>query len=266
VVIALLAACGPKQPPRTLIEFGWDEPDTAFLRRRIGAMERTPFDGCVFHANLRGPGGRPVNLAWRFWGRTGFRWDAAREAREDLWHTPRVRFRALFLRLNVTPGDVDWFEDFSPVLANARLASRLARETRLAGILLDTEAYDRPLFAYRRQRHADRRSWDEYAAQARLRGRELMRAFEGSSPEITVLLTFAYELPLAEMRRGRQPLSECRNGLLAPFLDGMTAGARGGRLVAAHEMSYGYRRPEAFEAAYSRLEAGVLPSVADPER
>ena len=34
---------------KRLIEFGWDEPDTAFLRRHIAQMERSPFDGCVFH-------------------------------------------------------------------------------------------------------------------------------------------------------------------------------------------------------------------------
>src|SRR5689334_1414081 len=35
---------------KRLIEFGWDEPDTAFMKKHIGEMEKTPFDGCVFHA------------------------------------------------------------------------------------------------------------------------------------------------------------------------------------------------------------------------
>ena len=30
-----------------LIEFGWDEPDTAFMREHAAEMERSPFDGCV---------------------------------------------------------------------------------------------------------------------------------------------------------------------------------------------------------------------------
>src|SRR3954451_1301335 len=29
---------------KKVIEFGWDEPDTAFLRKHIARMERTPFD------------------------------------------------------------------------------------------------------------------------------------------------------------------------------------------------------------------------------
>jgi len=41
-----VAAC------KKVIEFGWDEPDTAFLRQHIGQMERALFDGCVFHVNF----------------------------------------------------------------------------------------------------------------------------------------------------------------------------------------------------------------------
>jgi hypothetical protein len=32
-----------------LIEFGWDEPDSHYLREHITEMEKLPFDGCVFH-------------------------------------------------------------------------------------------------------------------------------------------------------------------------------------------------------------------------
>src|SRR3954470_540542 len=42
---------------KRLIEFGWDEPDTAFLRRHLAEMRATPFDGCVFHTKyLKGDG------------------------------------------------------------------------------------------------------------------------------------------------------------------------------------------------------------------
>ena len=50
----MAGACAPQ---KHLIEFGWDVPDTAFLRRHIAQLERTPFDGCVFHANYHTPGG-----------------------------------------------------------------------------------------------------------------------------------------------------------------------------------------------------------------
>ena len=45
---------GTDRPVKRLIEFGWDEPDTAFLRGHLAELERTPFDGCVFHVMARG--------------------------------------------------------------------------------------------------------------------------------------------------------------------------------------------------------------------
>ncbi len=266
LLLVTIVACTPVAPARKLIEFGWDEPDTAFLRRAIGRMERMPFDGCVFHAVLHTAQGATVNLAWRFWGAQAFRWEDAAQARDDLWHTPRARFRSSFLRLNVTPGQLDWYDDFSPVLANARLAARLAREGGAAGLLLDTEPYEAPLFDYRRQRWAGRRTWDDYAAQARQRGRELMSAFEQGYPGLTLFLTFGYELPWEESDAGQRPLAECTNGLLAPFLDGLTAGARSARIVDGYEFSYGFREAAEFDAAHRLVRGELTPIVEDPSR
>ena len=82
----------------------------------------------------------------------------------------------------MTPGDVDWFDDHQAILANATLAARLALEGHCQGILLDTEQYERGLFDYRKQRDASSRTWQDYADQARRRGRELMAAFQRGYP------------------------------------------------------------------------------------
>jgi hypothetical protein len=34
---------------KRLLEFAWDEPDTAVMRRHVAEMEATPIDGVVFH-------------------------------------------------------------------------------------------------------------------------------------------------------------------------------------------------------------------------
>jgi hypothetical protein len=261
VVLALLAAgCAPQ---KRLIEFGWDEPDTAFMRAHIAEMERTPFDGCVYHASFTQGEGR-ASLAWYAWGRRAFTAAELEASRRDLRATRFRRFRYNFLRLNVTPADLDWFDDYGAVLANARLAARLAREGRSRGILLDTEAYQSQLFWYARQRGAATRSWDEYAGQARRRGREVMEALQDGYPGLTVLLTFGYSLPWMESTSGKKPLSACSYGLLAPFLDGMVRGARGGtRIVDGYELSYGYRDPPQFAAARRTMKEELLPMVAD---
>src|SRR5437868_10739463 len=87
-------------PAKKLIEFGWDEPDTAFMREHIAEMEATPFDGCVFHVK---------DFLWETWGKRAFKESDFRASLEDLNATPFKRFTQNFLRFNTTPADVDWF-------------------------------------------------------------------------------------------------------------------------------------------------------------
>lgn len=254
------------RPVKRLIEFGWDEPDTAFLRAHIEEMERTPFDGCVFHVNYVAPDGKNGNFTWEGWGRRSFAPGEVSEALRDLKALPIRRFRQNFLRFNTTPADLDWFDDHAAVLNNARLSAQLAREGRARGVLFDIEQYQGKLFDYRAQRDVKTRSWDAYAQQARRRGREVMDAFQEGYPDVTVLLTFGYTLPWSQSEGGKRPLAECDYGLLAPFLDGMVEAARGrARLVDGHELSYGYRDRSAFDRARQTFDRDVLPVVADPE-
>src|SRR5262245_48536534 len=91
---------GPERDPlqgKKLIEWGWDEPDTRFLRENIGKMEQFPFDGLVFHAIS----GKGDNLAWEVWGSKRFTPDDFRQAVDDLKATPFHRFTDRFLRVNV---------------------------------------------------------------------------------------------------------------------------------------------------------------------
>ena len=70
--IAARALFAESGRPRKLIEFGWDEPDTAFMRAHIAAMQATPFDGCVFHVIYAKPGGGAGNFTWVCWGKRAF--------------------------------------------------------------------------------------------------------------------------------------------------------------------------------------------------
>ncbi len=252
---------------RKLIEFGWDEPDSHFLREHIGELQRTPFDGCVFHVDYRRAGGAHGSFTWEGWGTNHFNEGDLRNAFEDLRAVRFGRFRENFLRFNTTPGKLDWFDDHASVLTNAWLAARLARAGRCPGILFDIEQYDGLLFDYRKQRDATNKSWEVYAAKVRQRGREVVRAFQQGYPGLTVFLTFGYCLPWAESRGGQRALAECHYGLLAPFLDGMVEGAdRRTLLVDGHEASYGYKDASRFERAYQTMTQDLLPIVRDPAR
>ncbi len=262
---ALVAARAREVPGKKLIEWGWDEPDTAFLRAHIAQMERTPFDGCVYHAIARTPAG-PLNLTWRAWGRRALSEEELRQAADDLRATRLARFRSNFLRFNVTPADLDWYDDHQAVFQNARLAARLARLGRGAGIALDTEQYEGKLFEYARQRDAGRRSFADYEAQARRRGRELMQAFEDGYPGLTVLLSFGHSY--VHWLGGKLAKAPPENpyGLLAAFADGLVEGAATGRIVDGHERSYWFKEPEQFQAAYRLMRDDVPTIVADPDR
>src|SRR5206468_670685 len=100
----------------------------------------------------------------------------------DLQATRFRHFQHNFLRFNVTPADLDWFDDFGAVIQNAQLAASVARRGRSKGIAFDPEQYAGNLFTYPKQRDAATRTWGEYAAQARRRGREVMAAFQRGYP------------------------------------------------------------------------------------
>jgi hypothetical protein len=255
----------PDRPTKRLIEFGWDEPDTAFLRQHTAALERSPFDGCVFHAVSVSPQGARENFAWLGWGKRDFSESDLARALEDLKAIAWRRFTHNFLRFNTTPADLDWFDDHAAVRQNARLAARIARAGRCAGILFDVEEYQGRLFTYSRQRDAATRSWPDYAAQARRRGTEVMTAFRDGFPDLTVFLTFGPSLPYIRSQAGKKPLSECDYGLLAPFVDGMIAVAGGtARIVDGFELSYGYREKARFDRAYRLIKDDALPILSEP--
>ncbi len=254
----------PRPAARKLIEFGWDEPDTGFLRRHRQQLEQAPFDGCVFHVLAQGSSGPPQNFTWLCWGRRRFTPSEFAGARADLESTQGTRFRDNFLRFNVTPGDVDWFDDFTAVTSNALHAAQLARAGHCRGILLDTEQYQGKLFDYQKQHGAADHSWAEYAAQTRRRGREVMAAFQEGFPGLTILVTFGPSLVWKQIGGGRTPVADCPDGLLVPFFDGMIAAAsKETQLVDGHELSYGYRDASDFVQARETIRNGAARLAAD---
>lgn len=258
--LLLPAAFAAEKPGKLLIEFGWDEPDTAFMRAHVAEMEQTPFDGVVFH--IKG------DLAWQSWGTKRFEEKDVQPGVADLKATPFKQLTHNFLRLNTAPAKIDWFDDHAAVLHNVTLVARAAREGGCKGILFDTEQYEGQLFDYAKQRDAKTKSWDQYAAQVRLRGRDVMQAFQEGYPDVTLFLTFGYSLPREEAHNDPAKLPKAHYGLLAPFLDGMVDAAKGNtRIVDGYELSYGYKDISRFAPSYDAMKTGVLPFVhADHDR
>jgi hypothetical protein len=250
-----------------LIEFGWGEPSTAFMREHLREMEQTPFDGCVFHLMYAREDGEQANFTWECWGHKTFAEAQLHHAVADLRALDSDTFTENWLRFNVTPGDVGWFDDFDAVRSNARLAARIAHEGGCPGLLFDIESYNAALWNYRSLVEKDPRPWEEYAAQVHRRGAALMEAFQEPYPDITVFMTFGYCLPWVQCGQDPSKLPDAHYGLLAPFLDGMLEAAGPQvTLVDGYELSYTYKEREQFAAARRTVKEQLLPIVADPDK
>lgn len=236
-----------------LIEFGWDEPSTAYMREHVAEMETMPFDGVVFNVHYQDAQGKDSVLEWTGFGAMAIPWEALQPALDDLHTTHFRRFTDNFVRFNVTPGNVDWFDDFSAIVNNARMTARLVRRAKLKGILFDVEQYNDKLFDPAKQPGRDRHTVEEYVEQVRRRGAEVMTAFQREAPGLAVFLTYGYVL--AGTRRDDQLRHDY--GLLPAFLDGMFAAARGRTMIVdGWENSYGFRRPIQFETSYRQIHVG----------
>ena len=266
LTVVVGAAIGAPAPGKKIIQFGWGEPDTRFMRDHIAQMQTTPWDGCVFHANYRTGTGAVRDFSWDVWGKN--RLDPARldSARMDLQATHFGRFNENFLRVNVTPGDLDWFDDYSPVMANLESAARLAKQGGCPGIMLDTEAYRGPLWDYHAQTKEHAHTWDELAAQVRKRGGEAMAALERGYPGLVVFTSMAYSMPLEQTQGGRVKPADTRYGLLAPFMDGMLAVASDSAVIVdGHENTYPYRDPAKFAARADSARHAARRLMAQPD-
>ena len=258
-----LAAAGEKK----IIEFGWDIPTPDYVRQHAVEMEKLPFDGVVIDiAVIRGEqlDGNNNSFALRAFGRESFRVDQFEKDIEDLQAAPLRRLTHNFLRFNVTPGNIDWFDDFTPILQNARVAGTVARRGGLKGICLDLESYKSPIWCYPKLKYRGHKRFLDYAAQIRRRGREFMRALNQGYPDVTLLvLPFTYWSAYAAAN-SRGPLASwpaealereadeqvVGYGLLPYFIDGLleTASDRT-TIVDGWEKSYGYRFDDAFRRA-----------------
>src|SRR5947207_14841170 len=98
---------------KKLIEFGWDEPDTAFMREHAAEMEQSPFDGCVFHVEAKKCGANKGNFTWAAWGNRVFTEEELRPALAELKTAKFRRFTHHFLRFNTTLANLYWFDVLS---------------------------------------------------------------------------------------------------------------------------------------------------------
>jgi hypothetical protein len=269
-------AQSPTPRPKYLIEMGWDSPDPSFMRRHLAQFEASPFDGVVFHVDdgkeeYRGPRDRPGRFTWGVWGNRKFTEADLAPTVEHLRATPFRRFRHNFLRINVTPGRTDWFDDHTTIWSNLTLAASVARRggagRGVAGVFLDTEPYDGHLWTYAEQKRAKSKSYEEYRRQAKKRGAEAMRALEQGWPGLTIMVTMGSIYPWVWAGAKPQLIREQHWALLAPFMDGMIeAASDSARIVDGMEATYYVLEPHKIDEYYGYMTKEALNYVSDDDK
>ncbi len=256
-------------PEKKLIEWGWDEPNPAFMRENAKQMDTYGFDGVIFHTEPYYQG-RAYTFDWQAWGAIPFEYEGFAQIIEDLKaaHAQLRQMTHNFLRLNVCPGDVDWFDDeaFGVVIHNARLGARVAKEGGCKGIMFDVEQYKARVWAYEAQVHKDTKSFAEYEAVAQKRGRQFMLAMQDAYPDIILMMTYGYNITGA---RGDPDAdrSMFSYGLLKGFLDGMYDAATGRTtIVDGFEEAYSFRTHREFVNARKHVFEKLLPAAANPRK
>jgi hypothetical protein len=251
---------------KRLLEFGWNTPRLQAVPASIEAAQNTPFDGGLI-LDIQTPR-HQAGLSWTLFGSEWVDSAALDDLSAQFAGFNWGRLTDNFLRVNVTPGDVDWFDDFDTILYNYEAVAKLAHDLGFAGIMLDTEQYNSgfPVFDYNQQRYRDQYTYDEYEAQVYRRGQDVMQALNRGYPGLTVLYT--YGLTIGSQIGPRAAMTAYHYGLLIPFVEGMIAAADSDTvLVDAFEGSYGYDQEAQFQQAFDLITRHTRDSFArDPER
>ncbi len=253
------------QAPKHLLQLGWDQPTTAFVRQHWQAMEAgAPFEGIIVGIHTR-HGGRTIDedaildpIAWPR--------EALQQASEDLRACAFIRFRHNFIRVNSTPGRLDWFDDaqWATVAEHLGSVAWLCRETAFKGICFDPESYDGKQYCWN---PSGGRTFAEVSAKARQRGHEVMGAMVKEFPEITVFGLWLFSLNRDAAGDDSEAVLRADDyGLWPAFLNGwLDALPPGARLVDGMEHAYYLQTDLMFGEIQRELNGPTIQRLVSPE-
>ena len=249
---------------KKLIQWGWGTPSIEHLAIHGPELDKdTPFDGLIT-AGTYTSNGKEKSFAWSWFGKEKIPREAADKWIAGLKAAGFKRMKHIFILMVTMPGTVDWFDDFTAINRNARLIARVAKQGGCVGIMLDFEEYGRKRgiapFTYSYQKYHDTKTYKEYAAQVKLRGKQLGQALSSEFPDAVLLMTGAHAGVYDRMRFTR-PLDDTVYGLLPPLVDGLMEGTPPSTtIVDACEGAYGYREMNEFRQAREMIWKGATVS------
>ena len=263
---------------------------------KVDAWQETGYDGLCFGLSID-PAAVPEDyphkhlMSWRWWDteeRKHAEFERDIEAFRSVEDWGRLTDNFLLMNSHVKGNrPPDWFsdDDWTIVVANTRLAARIAKEIGFKGIAFDWEGYgggtygvwrqpwDYSLYArgdYTIENRDAPRPFDEVAAKVRQRGRQWAEALSAAYADMVLaVLPGIYE---SAWHRANEPrfegdLAKCDVGLWPAFVDGILEGLdERALLVGLSESTYldSEYRDFLIWRNFAREQALVI--AADPER
>ena len=207
---------------KKFIELGWDIPNTAYLKEHHEEMQQTTsFDGVMLALEATAPDGKryssqemmdtqPWNPAW------------FATAIDDLKACRWTTFTDNFIRVNFTPGAIDWDHDegWQTFCDKSALCAKIAKETGLKGLSIDFEPYGRTIFKYSAESGL---TFEETKQIVRKRGQQWMAAIAAEYPNMVLFTLFIADVNLQAGYdfRPDNTLRTLHYGLLPAFFNGM---------------------------------------------
>ena len=159
----------------------------------------------------------------------------------------------------------DFFGDWSATIENFRVLARVLREKGIAGIFFDNEEYAGKLFNYPDDCSDPTKSFEQYQAQARLRGRQVMQAIVGEYPGIVFM---AFHGPYSSfsgtpeaVHRGQTDWQQ--DELRGPFSVGLIEGLDSRSQFVDGGEVYAYRSVADFQGSYDFRKTEIASAAAD---
>jgi hypothetical protein len=253
-----------KDDGKKLLETGWDMPRPPFLKSNIADMQSRPFDGVV----LAGSGKSEVFTKTPTL-ETNFAQDRA-----DLEGLDWGRFTDNFLVMQSgTPAGWDWFsnDDWAASEANARQFAKLAKSAKLKGVLFDAEPYLGNPWNYELQPDVPNRTFPQYQAKVRERGKRFMQVMQEEYPGLKVLMYYGLTAVAGNIEDKpsddvlQQRLKEDGYGLWASFYNGMLDAAdTAAELIEGNEPAYYYLFAKEYDEAAAHIRNDLIVLIEKP--
>lgn len=246
---------GKPVSPKKLIEYGWDQPSTEFVRRNVREMEKKPFNGVAMKLSVD----NNENMIFR---RKAYPAEAFNRDIQNLRATKFSKFTDNFLIVwSATESGWDWFNESDTAAAeqNIRLFAKAAKAGSCVGIVLDLEAYGASPWLYPKLPNASRKSFQAYQEKVTQKGAQFIKILQAEIPNVRILTLFHLSILYSEnpdlfekmtSTEKTSYLSRNRYGLLPSFINGiLEAAAPGTIIIDGNEESLWY----ASHVPYSRM-------------